>query len=270
MFPEGGHMKSLIFIEAAVLLSIANGSSASKERTAKKPASTAINVTGTWNANFSGGMDLLLHQEGSLVWGKDNGGSLIRGDWSDGRLVLFYRLDFKGAESSSCSAPVIAVLTSKGTATRMDGVEFLAGGDTQKKTLNRASPNAGADFTYPYGAELKGCGSLPAHDLVFETSSDKLKGTDWPMLAAVSTLLKQETGLKIEVAGHTDSTGDAEKNRDLSQRRAKSVKKVLVERYGAGEAQISTKGWGAEQPLATNDTDDGRAVNRRVEILVVR
>jgi hypothetical protein len=249
---------------------VATALAASKEKPGRsKSSATTINVTGTWSANFSGGMDLLLHQEGTLVWGKDNGGYLIRGDWSDGRLVLFYRLDFNGAAGSTCSAPVIAVLTSKGTATRMEGVEFLASGGTQKKTLSRASPNAGADFTYPYGAELKGCGSLPVHDLVFQTNSDKLMSTDSPMLAAVATLLKQETGLKIEVAGHTDSTGDTEKNKDLSRRRAESVKKVLVERYGAGEAQISTKGWGAEQPLATNDTDDGRAVNRRVEILVV-
>ncbi len=262
-------MTRTILASAVVLLSLAGASAASKEKPARMSPAT-INVTGTWNANFAGGMDLLLHQEGNLVWGTDNLGCLVRGDWSDGRLVLFYRIDFKGAEGTPCGAPVIAALASRGTATRLEGVEFLANGETQKRTLSRASPNAGADFTYPYGAELKGCGSLPAHDLVFETNSDKLKGTDWPILGAVAALLKQETGLKIEIAGHTDSTGDAETNKDLSRRRAESVKKVLVEKYGAAGSQISFKGWGAEQPLAANDTDEGRALNRRVEILLVR
>jgi outer membrane protein OmpA-like peptidoglycan-associated protein len=235
----------------------------------KGKAASAVNVTGMWNANFSGGMDLLLHQEGNLVWGRDNGGYLIRGDWADGRLTLFYRLDFKGQEGGGgCGAPAIAVVASRGTATRLQGVEFLANGSTQQKTLTRASPNGGPDFSYPYGAELKTCGSLPAHDLVFETNSDKLKGTEWPLLASVADLLKKDASLKIEILGHTDSTGDAEKNKLLSQRRADAVKKALSEKYGADAARIATKGWGPEQPLATNDTEDGRAVNRRVEILV--
>jgi len=238
---------------------------------AKKDAKTpvAVNVTGTWTANFSGGMDLLLHQEGDAVWGKDNGGYLIRGDWADGKLTLFYRLDFKGDKVASCSAPAVAVVTSPGTATRLQGVEFTADGRTLPKTLTRASPNGGADFQYPYGDELKVCGSLPAHDLVFETNSDKLKGSGWPLLSAVGELLKKESALKVQILGHTDSTGDAEKNKALSQRRADAVKKVLVDKYGADAARISTKGWGSEQPLASNDTDDGKAVNRRVEILVV-
>jgi outer membrane protein OmpA-like peptidoglycan-associated protein len=234
-----------------------------------KPAAS-INVTGSWDSNFSGGMTLLLHQEGNAVWGRDNAGYLVRGDWSDGRLTLFYRLDFKGDPGSSCSAPVIAVLASKGTATRVEGAEFLQDGSTQMRTLTRQSPNGGADFTYPYAAELKECGALPAHDLVFETASDKLKGSDWPLLVAVAELLKKEAGMKIQILGHTDSTGDAEQNKALSQRRADAVKKVLTDKYKADAARISTRGWGAEQPLASNDTDDGRAVNRRVEILAVR
>jgi outer membrane protein OmpA-like peptidoglycan-associated protein len=235
----------------------------------KQAMPVAVNVTGTWNANFAGGMDLLLHQEGNLVWGKDNGGYLIRGDWKDGHLTLFYRLDFKGGSTGPCGSPAIAVVTSQGTATRLEGPEFLSNGKTQKKTLTRASPNAGADTPYPYGDELKACGSLPAHDLVFASNADLLQGTDWPILAAIADLLKQEAALKIQIAGHTDSTGDPQKNKQLSQRRAENVRKMLVEKYRADGARISAKGWGADQPLAPNETEDGRSINRRVEILVV-
>jgi outer membrane protein OmpA-like peptidoglycan-associated protein len=235
----------------------------------KEKAPVAVNVTGTWNANFAGGMDLLLHQDGDLVWGKDNGGALIRGDWKDGRLTLFYRLDFKGGDKGPCDAPAIAVVTSHGTATRLEGSEFLPDGKTRVKSLNRASPNAGPDTPYPYGDELKACGSLPAHDLIFASNSDVLQGTDWPILAAVADLMKQEGGLKIQIGGHTDSTGDPQRNKELSKRRAESVKKMLVTKYGADAARISTKGWGADQPLAPNETEDGRSINRRVEILVI-
>jgi outer membrane protein OmpA-like peptidoglycan-associated protein len=235
---------------------------------ADKPKNVPINVTGTWNANFSGGMDLLLHQDGSVVWGKDNNGYLIRGDWSDGKLTLFYRLDFDG-KNHSCSAPAIAIVTSQGTATRLEGTEFLANGGTQIRTLTRASPNPGADFTYPYAAELKVCGSLPAHDLVFDINSDKLRGSEWPLLAAIADTMRKEGGLKIQILGHTDATGDPNKNKDLSQRRADAIKKVLTDKYKADASRISTKGWGQDQPLASNETEDGRSINRRVDILVV-
>jgi len=258
------------FTLVAAALSLAGSAALAAAPT--KPAAkapVAVNVTGTWGTNFSGGMDLLLHQDGSSVWGRDNGGYLVRGDWQQGRLTIFYRLDFRGGNTGPCSAPVVAVVTSQGTATRLEGSEFLASGEIRKRVLDRSSPNGGPESPYPYGEELKACGSLPAHDLIFASGSDVLQGTDWPLLAAVADLMKTEAALKIQIAGHTDSTGDAQKNKDLSQRRADSVKKVLMQKYGADGARITTKGWGAEQPLAPNDTEDGRAVNRRVEILVV-
>jgi OmpA-OmpF porin, OOP family len=95
-------------------------------------------------------------------------------------------------------------------------------------------------------------------------------GTDWPILAAVAEVLKGDPALKIEVSGHTDSTGEAKKNRELSERRAAAVKRALVEKYGADGARITAKGWGAEQPIQDNATEDGRAFNRRVEIVASR
>jgi outer membrane protein OmpA-like peptidoglycan-associated protein len=84
---------------------------------------------------------------------------------------------------------------------------------------------------------------LRTYELAFKSASDQLLGTDWPILAAVADLLKSDATLKIQVVGHTDSTGDAVKNQPLSQQRAESVKKALVEKYGADAARISTNGW---------------------------
>ena len=74
--------------------------------------------------------------------------------------------------------------------------------------------------------------------------------------------------MKIQIAGHTDSTGDAKANQALSDRRAATVKRILSEKYGADGARITTKGWGPEQAVADNATDEGRALNRRVEIVL--
>lgn len=101
-------------------------------------------------------------------------------------------------------------------------------------------------------------------------NSDVLKGTEWPILTALANLLKSDKSLKIRVAGHTDSTGEAEKNKTLSMKRAEAVKKKLIEKYGANEKRIVTEGMGQDQPLQDNSTPLGRAANRRVEISIAR
>jgi len=239
---------------------------------AKKPAAKAapINVTGTWDTTLPGGTQLVLQQKGALVIGKDGGGNYVRGDWNEGLLTLFWRDPFK-ADGSDCGRPLLLVFASKGVVSRLNGVTWNDAGEINKdQALVRNSPEGGADFDYPYAAELKDCHSLVAHDLAFATASDKLLGGDWPLLAGAADALKKDAALKVKVVGHTDSTGDADANKDLSRRRAEAVKKVLADKYGADAARIATDGMGADQPIAPNDTDEGRALNRRVEILVAR
>jgi outer membrane protein OmpA-like peptidoglycan-associated protein len=237
---------------------------------ASQPTAVRVNVTGTWASNLAGGPDLKLFQEGDRVWGKDHldeGG--IRGLWADGRLMLVYTESVVDQANPGCGTRTVLVLKGKGTATRLEGIGFDIGSDRAgDKYLTRNTPDPGPDFEYPYGQELKRCGQLFTWELAFETDSDQLEGTDWPVLAATADLLKKERALKIKIAGHTDSTGDAAHNQELSLRRAESVRKALMEKYGADGARITTKGWGAEQPLVSNDTDEGRAINRRVEILM--
>jgi len=87
-------------------------------------------------------------------------------------------------------------------------------------------------------------------------------------LDQVAQVLSQYNETYIDVYGHTDSTGSEAYNQDLSERRAQSVANYLESR-GVQAARIGTRGFGETQPIAPNDTEEGRAANRRVEIRIV-
>jgi len=229
-----------------------------------------LNLTGSWDGNFMGGSNFQLSQDGDYVVGKfgyGNGDGFARGNWSDGRLILI--LTPKSQSGSACDPRKILVIPAKGSATHIEPyVLDLASGSPYKGGMSRTSPSAGPAVDYPYAAELKNCGQLFTYDLAFDTNSDKLKGANWPILEVLAGLLKKDSALQIQITGHTDSAGDAKANQDLSERRAKTVMQTLVQKYGVDPQRLTAKGYGAEQPLAENDTGEGRAINRRVEILI--
>ena len=86
-----------------------------------------------------------------------------------------------------------------------------------------------------------------------------------PILREAANVLKENANLKVSVEGHTDSVGSEEYNLKLSLRRANAVKQFLV-KEGIAESRLTTRGFGESQPVASNETEDGRAQNRRVEL----
>jgi len=104
-------------------------------------------------------------------------------------------------------------------------------------------------------------------DVLFDTAQATLKPGAREKLARVSGILVSHPDLKLEVEGHTDSVGTDEYNQSLSDRRAESVRAYLVAQRIAPQS-ITTKGFGEQQPVATNDTAAGRQRNRRVELVV--
>lgn len=99
----------------------------------------------------------------------------------------------------------------------------------------------------------------------FAVNSADLTTADKQILERIALALKDWDQVEVEIAGHTDSTGSATYNEDLSQRRADSVRDFLVEE-GIDSDRLETKGYGEEAPIADNDTAEGRAKNRRVEL----
>ncbi len=105
------------------------------------------------------------------------------------------------------------------------------------------------------------------NDILFATDSTAVSPGLQGDLRALADSLQRYPGTVVEVVGHTDADGTAAYNLDLSQRRASAVANVLIN-SGVGAGRIATFGRGEDQPIATNQTEAGKAQNRRVEIFI--
>jgi len=104
--------------------------------------------------------------------------------------------------------------------------------------------------------------------IYFDLDKDTIKPKSKPVLDRAVSVLQEFNTIRIEISGHTDSTGSVEYNRDLSRRRAGSVKRYLVE-HGVEDARIEVRGAGPDEPVDTNKTAAGRAKNRRIEFTIL-
>lgn len=117
------------------------------------------------------------------------------------------------------------------------------------------------------GCEIREVISLPGVN--FESGSDRLVSGANQLVRQAAETLKANQGWLIEVAGHTDSVGNEVDNQGLSDRRAKTVYDFLI-RFGVSQERLSFRGYGERQPIASNDSAAGRAMNRRVELRVAK
>jgi len=266
-------MKMLVTVIALASLLIplsllAQEKGVAKGKDASKPAPVQqVNVSGTWETQNEGFYPR-MRQTGNMVTGKTYKGppTFVRGGWSQDHLVLV--INWKPEDPAKCERTIF-VGEKKKTATRLEGGWFRNGAIVFD-ALNRVSADIGEPVTYPYAAELRACGDLTTYELAFDVGSAALNDPSALILTAVAELLKQDQALKLRVIGHTDSTGNAAKNKELSLQRAESVKKRLVELATLDAARIATEGMGQEQPIADNASAAGRALNRRVEIAIAR
>jgi OmpA-OmpF porin, OOP family len=100
----------------------------------------------------------------------------------------------------------------------------------------------------------------------FDTGKSNIKPESMTIIDQIAALLKAHADLKVSIEGHTDNVGTPESNKTLSQQRAKSVMSAVVQK-GIAADRMAAVGWGQEKPIADNRSEDGRAKNRRVEVV---
>lgn len=110
--------------------------------------------------------------------------------------------------------------------------------------------------------------ALVLNNVFFETGSAELQASSFPELRALEALLKANPEIKVEIGGHTDNQGEKQFNQTLSLSRAEVVKAFLVDQGVDGD-RLSTRGYGDSQPIANNESPEGRAKNRRTQITVI-
>lgn len=161
-----------------------------------------------------------------------------------------------------------------GVAIALIGIYLLYKSNKNKKSRLECEKKGGT-----WDKKSKSCKLPPApfqdvvakvyDNLTFLTNSDKIATSSFPYLKEMADYLKSNPEFSIKITGHTDNVGDDSYNLDLSRRRAESVKNNLVSN-GVGEIMITTDGKGETEPIADNNTDEGRAMNRRVVFEVTK
>ncbi len=124
-----------------------------------------------------------------------------------------------------------------------------------------------AESAPDFSSVINASGKYVTHGINFDTDSDRLKAKSGAVLKQVAAGLQKNPNLKLEIDGYTDSVGDAAHNVDLSKRRAQAIASALASQFGIEAARLTVNGFGANKPIASNDTSDGLAANRRVEFL---
>lgn len=133
-----------------------------------------------------------------------------------------------------------------------------------EKQLMKQNVVANADAL---SGSIKETGRVAVYGIYFDTNKADLKSESDPALAEIVKMLKADANLKVYVVGHTDNVGQFAHNVKLSQARGVSVVNALVSKHGLAADRLTPFGAGPVAPVASNKTDEGRAKNRRVELV---
>ena len=110
--------------------------------------------------------------------------------------------------------------------------------------------------------------TIRLNNIFFDYNKSDLRDESYPELNRVVKLLFENPNININIQGHTDNIGDAKYNQTLSENRAKAVADYIISK-NVGKDRITFQGYGSEKPLTSNDTEEGRQLNRRVEFIIL-
>ena len=190
-------------------------------------------------------------------------------DLGDFRYVLAERRSTDGVE-------VIALLVSRSADQGFVQISTVSAGAgtvtlLAPKAQSPTQPDGAVSTAAPpkdLAARLVAVGGVALDDLIFASGKADLQDRDYPSLAELAAFLSAHPDRRITLVGHTDASGTLEANITLSRLRAQSVRERMLNSYGAALDQIDAQGAGYLAPRTTNETPEGRASNRRVEVLL--
>ena len=113
-------------------------------------------------------------------------------------------------------------------------------------------------------------GSFTTNEILFDTNKATIKATSKTVLDELGTALKQNTSVRVRITGHTDGDGTENENKKLSGKRAEAVADYFVTNYGILKSRFEILGKGESEPIANNDSEEGKKQNRRVEFIVIQ
>ena len=174
--------------------------------------------------------------------------------WVDGFNYRYYA----GHKSDNGRDIYAAVLTSKNNDQVTTQLVVAVVGEIKNKMVDAAAMAKG----------LGEKGHIALYGIYFDTDKATIKPASAPTLAEMAKLLNGAPQMRVFIVGHTDSQGSYEHNMTLSRQRAEAVAAALVASYKIAKARLYTAGIGYLAPLGSNATEDGRALNRRVELVV--
>lgn len=119
----------------------------------------------------------------------------------------------------------------------------------------------------PIEQQLQKEGRAKIYGIYFDFGSNQLRAGSEPVLQEIAQAMKAHPDWKVRIEGHTDNIGSDDYNQNLSSNRAEAVKKALTAEYSITESRLAPQGFSDTRPAASNDTLEGRALNRRVEFV---
>jgi len=222
-------------------------------------------VSGTYETDFG---DFHLRQQGTSVTGCYEHDEGVLDGGIEGRIMKF-----TWREAGDDKGPAVMVFSPDGR--KMFGLWWnegntgSAGGQwngTKKSSTVGTCPHWSGGAQEQMTKDLAELGRTRIYGINFDSDSDVLRDESKPTLDRIAALLKAKADWKLTIEGHTDSTATAAHNQQLSQRRAEAVKAYL-QKAGIEGARLKAVGLGATKPVAGNETEIGRAQNRRVELV---
>jgi len=189
--------------------------------------------------------------------------------------LLGEQLDPTNSVSTSYSQHARYLLAVRDRADGSDYVSILVGEDQQNRVAFveaiESKAMEGNKISLVKAEEMQsafaGGASVNIYGIQFDFGQATLRPDSKASLAEIAKLLGAQSGLKLRVVGHTDNRGSAGYNQDLSQRRAAAVVSALAAEYGIDPARLAPEGAGMSSPVSPNETEEGRAKNRRVELV---